>query len=70
MKTELFVAVHGGVVRSVRLGMTPTDVSTVHCFVVDYDTHTDTVIPVPEFEKTKLGGRTWREIERVSSPVF
>lgn len=72
IKTEVFVAVRGGVVLSVRLALTPAPISSPHCYVVDYDNHDggSAVEPVVEFERRHLDGRTWREVERASAPVW
>jgi hypothetical protein len=78
MKIEIFIAASGGVVNTVR-GDVPNDKPGVFewvCHLVDYDEfYTDGAdAPYPgtveDFEREKLGGRTWAEIEQISEAVL
>lgn len=82
MKIEIFIAASGGVVQGVRAtkpkiaGATYREELEFDCRLVDYDDYDtdgcDAPYPgtVEDFERTKLDGRTWAEIEQISEAVL
>jgi hypothetical protein len=68
MKTQIFIAVRGGVVQGVRAS------DDCECHVVDYDNYDDDNSAghesVEAFEQECLDGRTWAEIEKTSKGVY
>ncbi len=77
MKTEIYVAVRRGAVEHVRLSKNqpdgnPNDI--LECFVVDYDELENggkyAKFSKRSFEKAKLGGRSWSQVEKGSVGVF
>jgi hypothetical protein len=80
MKIEIFIATSGGCITAVRgdiPNMRPGTV-TWKCYVVDYDELECENDQYPkedqkteeQFEREKLDGRTWAEIEKTSEAVF
>ena len=72
MKTEIFIAVSGGVVRCVRATKRPHRSDGYDCYIVDYDNLEAVVVDntsEQNYEREVLDGRTWDEIEKTTVEV-
>jgi hypothetical protein len=80
MKINIYIATSGGVINGVRADIpNRADNGVVEwgCFIVDYDDH-DSPYGAPdtegmteeEFERSRLDGHTWDELELITHPVY